>query len=646
MSARQLNSVLVANRGEIACRVMRTAKDLGLTTVAVHSATDRDARHCREADLCVDLGGSKAADSYLKIDKIIAAAHASGAQAIHPGYGFLSENAGFARAVEAAGLIFLGPPASAIEAMGSKSAAKALMERAGVPLVPGYHAEAQDLETFRLASERIGYPVLLKATAGGGGKGMKVVEDVSQLAEALASAQREALSSFGDARMLVEKYVLKPRHVEIQVFADQHGHCLYLNERDCSIQRRHQKVVEEAPAPGLSTAQRRAMGESAVRAAQAIGYVGAGTVEFLLDARGDFFFMEMNTRLQVEHPVTEAITGLDRVAWQIRVACGEPLPITQAQVPLRGHAIEVRLYAEDPSNDFLPQTGRLRVYRESAAGTGRRVDSGVSEGDEVSPFYDPMLGKLIAWGDDREQARLRLLAMLDEFAIGGLKTNLSFLRRIIAHPAFAAAELDTDFIPRYQEDLLPPPHELPAAFWTAAAEAYRQSLTPDVRDDDPNSPWALSSGLRCGLPAQTLLALEANGERQIVTLTTPSTDTRPEQLILEKDGVQRRHLAIRHEDTLYLYWEGELHRVTRFDPVIAAGSGHDSQGGLSAPMNGSVVRILVTPGQTVAAGAALVVLEAMKMEHSLRAPRDGVVKSLFCQEGDMVKEGSVLVALE
>ena len=646
MSARQLNSVLVANRGEIACRVMRTAKDLGLTTVAVHSATDRDARHCREADLCVDLGGSKAADSYLKIDKIIAAAHASGAQAIHPGYGFLSENAGFARAVEAAGLIFLGPPASAIEAMGSKSAAKALMERAGVPLVPGYHAEAQDLETFRLASERIGYPVLLKATAGGGGKGMKVVEDVTQLAEALASAQREALSSFGDARMLVEKYVLKPRHVEIQVFADQHGHCLYLNERDCSIQRRHQKVVEEAPAPGLSTAQRRAMGESAVRAAQAIGYVGAGTVEFLLDARGDFFFMEMNTRLQVEHPVTEAITGLDLVAWQIRVACGEPLPITQAQVPLRGHAIEVRLYAEDPSNDFLPQTGRLRVYRESAAGTGRRVDSGVSEGDEVSPFYDPMLGKLIAWGDDREQARLRLLAMLDEFAIGGLKTNLSFLRRIIAHPAFAAAELDTDFIPRYQEDLLPPPHELPAAFWTAAAEAYRQSLTPDVRDDDPNSPWALSSGLRCGLPAQTLLALEANGERQIVTLTTPSTDTRPEQLILEKDGVQRRHLAIRREDTLYLYWEGELHRVTRFDPVIAAGSGHDSQGGLSAPMNGSVVRILVTPGQTVAAGAALVVLEAMKMEHSLRAPRDGVVKSLFCQEGDMVKEGSVLVALE
>ena len=419
MNPSTITCVLVANRGEIACRVMRTAKALGLTTVAVHSDTDRNARHCREADICVNLGGSKAADSYLKIDKIIAAAKASGAQAIHPGYGFLSENAGFARAIEAAGLIFLGPPASAIDAMGSKSAAKALMEVAGVPLVPGYHGEAQDVDTFRTAANNIGYPVLLKATAGGGGKGMKVVENDSQLAEALASAQREALSSFGDARMLVEKYVLKPRHVEIQVFADQQGNCLYLNERDCSIQRRHQKVVEEAPAPGLSVALRRAMGESAVRAAQAIGYVGAGTVEFLLDARGEFFFMEMNTRLQVEHPVTEAITGLDLVAWQIKVARGEALPITQNEVPLRGHAIEVRLYAEDPSHDFLPQTGRLAVYRESAAGAGRRVDSGVSEGDEISPFYDPMLGKLIAWGEDREQHVCACWRCWMNFALAG-----------------------------------------------------------------------------------------------------------------------------------------------------------------------------------------------------------------------------------
>ncbi|WP_059395756.1 acetyl-CoA carboxylase biotin carboxylase subunit, partial [Pseudomonas putida] len=489
MSRPVLTTLLVANRGEIACRIMRTAKAMGLTTVAVHSATDRDARHSREADIRVDLGGTKAAESYLLVDKLLAAAKASGAQAIHPGYGFLSENAGFARAIEQAGLIFLGPPATAIDAMGSKSAAKALMDAAGVPLVPGYHGEAQDLDTFRAAAERIGYPVLLKASAGGGGKGMKVVEEESQLADALASAQREAQSSFGDARMLVEKYVLKPRHVEIQVFADQHGNCLYLNERDCSIQRRHQKVVEEAPAPGLSPELRRAMGEAAVRAAQAIGYVGAGTVEFLLDARGEFFFMEMNTRLQVEHPVTEAITGLDLVAWQIRVACGEPLPITQEQVPLIGHVIEVRLYAEDPANEFLPATGTLALYRESAPGEGRRVDSGVSEGDVVSPFYDPMLGKLIAWGENREQARLRLLAMLDEFAIGGVKTNIAFLRRILAHPAFAAAELDTGFIPRHQDVLLPAPHALPAGFWEAAAEAWLQGQPGHKRDDDRSSPW-------------------------------------------------------------------------------------------------------------------------------------------------------------
>ncbi|MCU1748860.1 acetyl/propionyl/methylcrotonyl-CoA carboxylase subunit alpha [Pseudomonas sp. 6D_7.1_Bac1] len=649
MSAPVLTTLLVANRGEIACRVMRTAKALGLTTVAVHSATDRDARHSREADIRVDLGGSKAADSYLQIDKLLAAAKASGAQAIHPGYGFLSENAGFARAIEAAGLIFLGPPASAIDAMGSKSAAKALMETAGVPLVPGYHGEAQDLETFREASERIGYPVLLKATAGGGGKGMKVVEDVSQLAEALASAQREAQSSFGDSRMLVEKYLLKPRHVEIQVFADQHGHCLYLNERDCSIQRRHQKVVEEAPAPGLSPELRKAMGDAAVRAAQAIGYVGAGTVEFLLDSRGEFFFMEMNTRLQVEHPVTEAITGLDLVAWQIRVAQGEPLPMTQAQVPLLGHAIEVRLYAEDPSNDFLPATGHLALYREPAAGPGRRVDSGVEEGDSISPFYDPMLGKLIAWGEDREQARLRLLSMLDEFAIGGLKTNISFLRRIVGHPAFAAAELDTGFIPRYQEQLLPTPSELSDEFWQAAAQAFAQSQAHTVRTDDPSSPWAVGSGFRAGLPAETTLHLSCEGQDRAFTLApadTRNAELNGEQLLLEHQGLRRQHRAIRHGETLYLEWEGELRCIKPYDPIAAVEASHSHHGGLTAPMNGSIVRIVVEPGQTVEAGAQLVVLEAMKMEHSIRAPHAGVVKALYCQEGEMVNEGSVLVELE
>ncbi|KWV85111.1 Acetyl-/propionyl-coenzyme A carboxylase alpha chain [Pseudomonas fluorescens] len=469
---------------------------------------------------------------------------------------------------------------------------------------------------------------------------MKVVEDVNQLAEALASAQREALSSFGNGQMLVEKYLLKPRHVEIQVFADQQGHCLYLNERDCSIQRRHQKVVEEAPAPGLSVEQRQAMGEAAVRAAQAIGYVGAGTVEFLLDARGEFFFMEMNTRLQVEHPVTEAITGLDLVAWQIRVAQGEALPITQEQVALNGHAIEVRLYAEDPANDFLPATGHLALYRESSPGPGRRVDSGVEQGDSVSPFYDPMLGKLIAWGEDREQARLRLLSMLDEFAVGGLKTNLGFLRRIIGHPAFAAAELDTGFIPRYQGELLPTPGALSDEFWQAAGSAFMQSLP--VGD----GPWASHQGFRAGLPAEVSLHLSCNGQDRLVTLTGQPSQLCGEQLLTEHLGVRRAHLAVRSEGSLYLRWEGEMHAVSLFDPIAAVEANQSHQGGLTAPMNGSIVRVLVEVGQTVEAGTQLVVLEAMKMEHSIRAPHAGVVKALFCQEGEMVAEGSALVELE
>ncbi|MBI6764814.1 acetyl/propionyl/methylcrotonyl-CoA carboxylase subunit alpha [Pseudomonas syringae] len=649
MSTPELTTLLIANRGEIACRIMRTAKNMGLTTVAVHSAIDRDARHSREADLCVDLGGSKAADSYLAIDRLIEAARASGAQAIHPGYGFLSENADFARAIENAGLIFLGPPASAIDAMGSKSAAKALMEQAGVPLVSGYHGEAQDIETFRAAAERIGYPVLLKATAGGGGKGMKVVEHTGELAEALASAQREALSSFGDARMLVEKYVLAPRHVEIQVFADRHGHCLYLNERDCSIQRRHQKVVEEAPAPGLTASLRKAMGEAAVKAAQAIGYVGAGTVEFLLDARGEFFFMEMNTRLQVEHPVTEYITGLDLVEWQIRVARGESLPITQEQVPLTGHAIEVRLYAEDPANDFLPATGTLELYREPAPGPGRRVDSGVAEGDSISPFYDPMLGKLIAWGEDREQARLRLLTMLDEFAVGGVRTNLAFLRRIIAHPEFAAAQLDTGFIPRYQAQLLPQTDEPDETFWQAAAEAFSQTEPARIDHADPYSPWAASSGFRAGMPAQTDVRLSCNGQTRNICLRNSSASLftlSGEHLQVEHNGVRQRHMAVRRGSTLYLEWQGEVHTVTRLDAIAQADVGEGQHGGLTAPMNGSIVRVLVEVGQAVEPGAQLVVLEAMKMEHSIRAASAGVITALYCHEGEMVNEGAILVELD
>ncbi|SDN15076.1 acetyl/propionyl/methylcrotonyl-CoA carboxylase subunit alpha [Pseudomonas jinjuensis] len=646
-----ITTLLVANRGEIACRVMRTAKALGLTTVAVHSATDRHARHVEEADIAIDLGGAKPAESYLRADAVLEAAKAAGAQAIHPGYGFLSENAGFARACEEAGLIFLGPPASAIDAMGSKSAAKALMEDAGVPLVPGYHGEAQDYATFQREAARIGYPVLLKAAAGGGGKGMKVVERESELAEALESAQREAQSGFGDSRMLVEKYLTKPRHVEIQVFADKHGNCLYLNERDCSIQRRHQKVVEEAPAPGLSAELRAAMGESAVRAAQAIGYVGAGTVEFLYDeGSGQFFFMEMNTRLQVEHPVTEAITGLDLVAWQIRVARGERLPISQEQVPLNGHAIEVRLYAEDPEGGFLPASGRLALYREPAAGPGRRVDSGIREGDEVSPFYDPMLAKLIAWGETREEARARLLSMLAETAVGGVKTNLAFLQRVLAHPAFAAAELDTGFIGRHQDALLPAPAALPEDFWQLAAEGWAQTEARHVRQDDAHSPWSARNGWRSGLPGETDLHLTCKGERHVVRLRHAGgariAYLNGEWLEVAIDGKRHRHLALRRGDALYLEWNGEMLAIQRFDPIAEAEAAHGHHGGLGAPMNGSIVRILVEPGQTVEAGATLVVLEAMKMEHSIRAPHAGVVKSLYCSEGELVSEGAALVELE
>ncbi|HCV77727.1 MAG TPA: 3-methylcrotonyl-CoA carboxylase [Pseudomonas sp.] len=635
--------LLVANRGEIACRVMRTAKALGLGTVAVHSAIDAGARHVRQADQAVDLGGTKPADSYLLGERIIAAALANGAQAIHPGYGFLSENAAFAESVAAAGLVFVGPPAGAIRAMGSKSAAKALMTDAGVPLVPGYHGEDQSLDTFRDAAARIGYPVLLKATAGGGGKGMKIVEREADLAEGLASAQREALSAFGDARMLVEKYVLQPRHVEIQVFADTQGHCLYLNERDCSIQRRHQKVIEEAPAPGLTPELRRAMGEAAVQAAQAIGYVGAGTVEFLLDARGDFFFMEMNTRLQVEHPVTEAITGLDLVAWQLRVAAGEALPLTQAQVPLHGHAIEVRLYAEDTDQGFLPASGTLQLYREPAAGPGRRVDSGVEEGDEVSPFYDPMLAKLIAWGDSREQARKRLLAMLEDTAVGGFATNLAFLQRLLAHPAFAAAALDTGFIERHQASLLPQPGELPEAFWTLAAQAWLATLPAAA---DPTSPWASRQGWRLGGPSRIALRLACRGEVRNLSLVDPrAVALSSDRLHWQMDGVRHSARLHRRGPTLFLEWQDRFEAVTWADPLAEVARQADA-GGLTAPMNASVVAVSVAVGDTVEAGAPLVVLEAMKMEHSIRAPRAGVVGALLCSPGELVAEGTPLIELE
>ena len=650
MATNTIKTVLIANRGEIACRVIRTLRAQGIRSVAVYSDADADSLHVRLADEAVHIGPAAATASYLDISKVIDAAKRVGADAVHPGYGFLSENAAFARALQEASILFLGPPTQAIEVMGDKIAARAAVSERDVPVVPGISRPGLTDDELIAAATDIGFPVLIKPSAGGGGKGMHRVEDPAKLAAALNTARREAGAAFGDDTLFMERFVDTPRHIEVQVLADTHGNVVHLGERECSLQRRHQKVIEEAPSALLDAATRARIGAAACDAARSVGYTGAGTVEFIVSAKrpDEFFFMEMNTRLQVEHPVTEAITGLDLVAWQIRVACGEALPITQEQVPLIGHAIEVRLYAEDPANEFLPATGKLTLYRESAAGEGRRVDSGVSEGDVVSPFYDPMLGKLIAWGEDREQARLRLLAMLDEFAIGGLKTNIAFLRRILAHPAFAAAELDTGFIPRHQEVLLPAPQALPAGFWEAAAEAWLQGQAAYQRSDDHSSPWAERNGLRLGLPSRSSLHLVSGGQDQAVALERSAASTWQlvgEQLVHDQAGVRRQHLAIRRGGTLYLHWDGEMHAIEAFDPIAEAEASHSHQGGLGAPMNGSIVRVLVEPGQVVEAGTALVVLEAMKMEHSIRAPHGGTVKALFCQEGDMVSEGTVLVEL-
>lgn len=642
------NKILVANRGEIACRVLRTAHELGYRSVAVYSEADADARHVQLADEAVCIGPAAVAQSYLNLEAILDAARRSGAEAIHPGYGFLSENAEFARACEAAGIVFIGPDAEAIHLMGSKRLSKIAMLAAGVPCIPGYEGAEQDDATLRREAERIGYPLMIKASAGGGGRGMRLVEEPGQLLEQLRTARSEALGAFGSAELILERAVPRPRHVEIQVFGDRHGNLLYLGERDCSVQRRHQKVIEEAPCPVLDADLRRAMGEAAVKAAASVNYVGAGTVEFLLGEDGRFYFLEMNTRLQVEHPVTELVTGQDLVAWQIRIAEGHPLPLRQEQVELRGHAIEVRLYAEDAGRGFLPQTGTVLRWDPELL-PGVRIDHGLVEGQAVTPFYDPMLAKLIAWGETREEARQRLLAMLAETSVGGLRTNLAFLRRILGHPAFAAAELDTGFIARHQDDLLPAPQALPEHFWQAAAEAWLQSEPGHRRDDDPYSPWSRNDGWRSALARESDLMLRCRDERRCVRLRHASPSQYRldgDDLVSRVDGVTRRSAALRRGRQLFLEWEGELLVIEAVDPIAEAEAAHAHQGGLSAPMNGSIVRVLVEPGQTVEAGATLVVLEAMKMEHSIRAPHAGVVKALYCSEGELVEEGTPLVELD
>jgi len=651
--------LLIANRGEIACRIIRTARRLGIRTVAVYSEADVCALHVEMADEAIALGAAPARESYLDIDKLIAAARQTGAEAVHPGYGFLSENAAFAERLAAAGLIFVGPPVAAIRAMGSKSEAKALMEKSRVPILPGYHGAKQDEAVLVEAAQRIGYPVLLKAAAGGGGKGMRRVDGPADFAAALAGARREAKAAFGDDRMLVEKYLLSPRHVELQVFADNHGHALHLFDRDCSIQRRHQKVIEEAPAPGLSDALRLQMGEAAVAAARAVGYVGAGTVEFILDRSKQFFFMEMNTRLQVEHPVTEMITGLDLVEWQLRVAAGESLPLSQEQVAARGHAIEARLYAEDPAREFLPSTGRLLHFHVPEASEHIRVDAGVRQGDEISIHYDPMLGKMIVWDRDREAACRRLGEALGEIEIVGLANNAAFLAAIARHPALIAGEIDTGFIERHKESLL---RESPAASDEALAAAVLWLVGQERRNGaEVQSPWQAADGWRLNLEARREFHfLEAGEERRVIlgygrTGTTLDFGQGPHpatswpvadgRLRVELGNRRLDATVVRRDRRLHVFIAGLEYRLDLVDALAAVESIEAPSGSLTAPMPGRIVQLKISQGDRVKRGDTLLVLEAMKMEHSLLAPADGLVESIAFAAGDLVEEGVELLVL-
>ncbi|WP_448191113.1 acetyl-CoA carboxylase biotin carboxylase subunit [Azospirillum sp. sgz301742] len=663
------SKILIANRGEIACRVIRTARRMGLKTVAVYSDADAEAMHVALADEAYRIGPAPVRESYLLTDAILDAAKRSGAEAIHPGYGFLSENERFAEACAAAGIVFIGPPPAAIRAMGGKSEAKALMEQAGVPLVPGYHGADQDPALLRAESERIGWPVLIKASAGGGGKGMKVAASAAEFDAQLASAKRESAAAFGDDRVLVEKYLERPRHVEIQVFADTQGSCVYLFERDCSIQRRHQKVIEEAPAPNLPSEIRRRMGEAAVAAAKAIGYVGAGTVEFLYDpAQGGFYFMEMNTRLQVEHPVTEMITGQDLVEWQLRVASGEPLPVGQDDLTIQGHAIEARLYAEDPDRDFLPQTGRLEHLGFPPCGPHVRVDAGVRAGDAISVHYDPMIAKLIVWDTDRAAAVRRMRAALAATQVVGLATNVRFLETVASHPAFLGADLDTRFIDRHRADLLPEPAVAgPRALALAALgvllDRERTARESAATSADPWSPWTRTDGWRLNEEARDTLTFRENGEDRAVGVVYRRDGFRLElpggesvtaggefhpggTLEVDLDGVRLSAVWVRQGADITVFHPGGSHRLTLVEPLTGALDQEVPGGRVAAPMPGKIIALLIEPGTKVEKGQPLLVLEAMKMEHTLKAPGSGTVSAFRCAVGDQVEEGNELVTFE
>ena len=627
--------IIIANRGEIACRIIKTAKAMGVATVAVYSEVDRNALHVQMADESVAIGPSPSNESYLVGDKLIQAALDTGAEAIHPGYGFLSENAEFCRLCAANNLVFIGPPVEAILAMGSKSAAKTIMADAGVPLVPGYHGDDQNPDIIKQAANNMGYPVLLKAAAGGGGKGMRAVYAEADFDEALAAAKREALNSFNDDIMLVEKYLLKPRHVEIQVFCDSHANAVYLFERDCSVQRRHQKVIEEAPAPGMTETLRQQMGETAIKAALAINYEGAGTVEFLLDAQGEFFFMEMNTRLQVEHPVTEMISGQDLVEWQLRVASGEPLPRTQDQLTINGHAFEARIYAEDPDHDFLPATGRLTVLQPPLESAHVRVDTGVVEGDEVSIYYDPMIAKLIVWDTDRERALQRLTQALSEYRISGLTTNIGFLYNLAISQAFQNGDVDTGYIEEHEAEIFRQrDRDIDYAAPLAAAAIFKlreqQAQIQAAHSTEPNSPWHLCNSW--GLPPSALTIQIQQAEVSVATSANQS-------------DLANTSIAITESGFDLFTPEGFFH-CSEVGPDLGLDTDNTDGGSLRAPMNGTVVSLLIETGTPVSKGDTLLVMEAMKMEHTIDAPADGMVTEFYFQPGDLVDGGADLLAFE
>ncbi|WP_306028368.1 biotin carboxylase N-terminal domain-containing protein [Stappia sp. MMSF_3263] len=644
-----LESVLIANRGEIACRIIKTARRLGLRTIAVYSEADRDALHVRMADEAVAIGPAPSSESYLVGERILAAARQTGAAAIHPGYGFLSENAAFAEACAAAGIVFVGPSAAAIRAMGLKDGAKSLMEKAGVPVVPGYHGDRQEAEFLKQKAYEIGYPVLIKAVAGGGGKGMRRVDKAIEFEAALASAQREAKSAFGDARVLIEKFVLNPRHIEIQVFGDGKGDAVHLFERDCSAQRRHQKVLEEAPAPGMTAETRAAMGAAAVAAARAVNYAGAGTIEFIADGSGTlrpdgFWFMEMNTRLQVEHPVTELVTGQDLVEWQFRVASGEGLPMAQEEISLSGHAVEVRLYAEDPDTGFLPSTGRLDLL-DLPGGDGIRIDTGVETGAEISAFYDPMIAKIIAHGPDRATALDRLAAAFDRSLIAGPKNNLAFLSALVGHPDVRAGGFDTGLIDRDLKALTSG-----GVSDATVAAAVAALVMPDRPVGEPtgwSDPFAATSGFEMAGPRRSGVPVEVDGEPDLVTLgwrdgraVVIDPETGEEAAAA---GVRGRVMRAGHD--VYAIEGGRSVRVTLVDQLSRAADDADGAAAIKAPMHGKVIAVDVAPGDVVAKGARLAVVEAMKMEHAITAPRDGTVEAVFVTEGGQVDQGAPVVAL-